>query len=128
MMKPQGISSAALLSSKGMTRDASPLSGRITDERLHAVLEGVQTVGGFRVADARLIKFTNNAVFLLPRAQVVARIAGSATMAARITKIIEVARWLELGNVSAVRLADVEQPLIIDDLHITLWRAVPGGG
>ncbi|MEV6849237.1 aminoglycoside phosphotransferase family protein [Actinoplanes sp. NPDC051411] len=111
-----------------MTSDASPPNARITDERLHAVLEGVQAVTGLEVADAQLIKFTNNAVFFLPHAHVVARIAGSATMADRIMKVIKVARWLELGSVPAVRLLEIEQPLVIDDLHLTLWHTVSGGG
>ncbi|RSM37015.1 aminoglycoside phosphotransferase, partial [Actinoplanes sp. ATCC 53533] len=70
---------------------------------------------------AQLIKFTNNAVFALPAAGVVVRIAASATMADRVDKVIRIARWLEQGDVPAVRLLDLDQPLTIDGLHVTLW-------
>ena len=111
-----------------MTNETSPPNGRVTKERLGAVLEDLQALAGIDVTGARLIKFTNNAVFSLPHAQVVARIAGSATMTAQIAKVIKVAQWLEDGGVPAVRLLDLDQPLVIDDLHLTLWHEVRGGG
>ncbi|GGL20928.1 phosphotransferase enzyme family protein [Mangrovihabitans endophyticus] len=109
-----------------MTSGTSSPIGRITNERLHAVLAGVQMMTGIDVTGARLIKFTNNAVFALPHSRVVARIAASATMTARVDKVIQVARWLQQGGVPAVRLLPVEQPLIVDNLHVTLWDEVRG--
>lgn len=111
-----------------MTTEPRPPERRITAERLRIVLSGLQATTGVDVTDAQLIKFTNNAVFRLPSARTVVRIAGSATMAARIGKIIQVARWLEQHRAPAVRLLDVEQPVVIDDLHMTLWAEVSGGG
>jgi thiamine kinase-like enzyme len=111
-----------------MTRRTSPPGARITDGRLHAVLAGVQTMADVDVTGAQLIKFTNNAVFLLPAAGAVVRIAASATMADRVDKVIRVARWLEKGDVPAVRLLDLDQPLVIDELHVTLWDEVTSGG
>lgn len=111
-----------------MNSDEAPPVGRITNERLSAVLVGVQTATGMDVADARLIKFTNNAVFVLPNAKVVARIAASTTMTARVDKVIRVARWLAQGDVPAVRLIDIDQPLIIDNLRVTLWDEIHGDG
>ncbi|WP_211303712.1 phosphotransferase enzyme family protein [Pseudosporangium ferrugineum] len=92
---------------------------------MHAVLARVQATAGIDVSDAHLIKFTNNAVFALPAAGVVARIAASTTMADRVDKVIQVARWLEDGGVPAVRLLGGDQPLIVDDLKVTLWHEVP---
>ncbi|MCY1141477.1 aminoglycoside phosphotransferase family protein [Actinoplanes sp. Pm04-4] len=74
-----------------------------------------------------MIKFTNNAVFRLPASRVVARIAASSTMADRVNKVIRVARWLEHGDVPAVRLLSGAQPLIIDGLKVTLWHEVRVG-
>jgi len=111
-----------------MTSRTSPPGARITDERLQAVLAGVRTMAGVDVTDAQLIKFTNNAVFALPAAGVVVRIAASATMADRVDKVIRVARWLEQGDVPAVRLLDLDQPLIVDGLRVTLWDEIPAGG
>lgn len=106
----------------------TPTTGRITGERLHTVLTDLQAITGIDVTGARLIKFTNNAVFALPAARVVARIAASTTMADRVTKVIQVARWLQDADVPAVRLLDLGQPLIVDGLKVTLWHEVPGGG
>ncbi|WP_133871246.1 phosphotransferase enzyme family protein [Paractinoplanes brasiliensis] len=111
-----------------MTSEATSPQGRITDRRLRTVLDGVRKVAHVDVRDAQLLKFTNNAVFSLPHAGVVVRIAGSATMSARVGKVIQVARWLQRGGVPAVRLLDQEQPLIVDGLHVTLWDEVPETG
>ncbi|XVV10859.1 phosphotransferase family protein [Actinoplanes sp. CA-131856] len=111
-----------------MTTEVRRPGRRITEQRLRAVLAGTQALTGIDTADAKLIKFTNNAVYALPHAGVVARIAGSATMAARIPKIITVGRWLERGGVPAVRLLDLDQPLVVDGLKVTLWAEVPDGG
>lgn len=111
-----------------MTTEPRPPERRITTERLHTALTALQAAAGVDVAGAQLIKFTNNAVFRLPAARAVARIAGSATMATRIQKVIHVARWLERHQVAAVRLLDVEQPIVVDDLHVTLWAEVPADG
>lgn len=111
-----------------MTRTTPQPGERVSTERLHAVLAGVQQLTGIDTARAELIKFTNNAVFRLPGTGVIARIAASATMTARVDKVIQAARWLERGDVPAVRLLDVDQPLIVDDLPITLWHETPATG
>jgi hypothetical protein len=111
-----------------MTSEVGPPEGRVTEQRLRAILDGTQALTGIDTTDARLIKFTNNAVYALPRAGVVIRVAGSATMAARVEKITTVARWLERGGIPAVRLLDLNQPLTIEGLHVTLWAEVAGGG
>jgi hypothetical protein len=85
-------------------------------------------MAGVDVTGARLIKFTNNAVFALPAAGVVVRVAASATMADRVDKVIRVAQWLEQGDVPAVRFLGVDQPLVIDGLKVTLWDEIPAGG
>lgn len=110
-----------------MTDQTPAPAGRISVQRLHTVLAGVQALTGVDVSRARLIKFTNNAVFDLPEAGVVARIAASATMSDRVDKVIRVARWLQEGDVPAVRLHECEQPLVVDNLKVTLWRRVPDG-
>ncbi|MEU4424195.1 aminoglycoside phosphotransferase family protein [Actinoplanes sp. NPDC024001] len=97
----------------------------MTRDRLHAVLQALRGIAGLDVSNAELIKFTNNAVFRLPDAGVVVRIAGSETMATRVDKVIEVARWLAVNDVPAVRLVpELEQPITIDGLRLTLWREV----
>jgi len=103
--------------------------GRLTRTKLDAVLADLGERASLDVRDARLIKFTNNAVFRLPRACVVVRIAGSATMRSRVPKIVQVVRWLADEGVPAVRLLpDVPQPLEAGGHRATVWREVPAVG
>jgi hypothetical protein len=103
--------------------------GRLTPGRLEAVLTGIGEVCGLDVGDARLIKFTNSAVFDLPRADVVVKIAGSQLVTERIPKVVRVARWLEAHDIPAVRLLrSVDQPVHVHGHAATLWRRLPGDG
>jgi hypothetical protein len=111
------------------TQEPGRPSGRITPDKLSATLNTLQETTGVDVSGAKLIKFTNNAVFRLPAAHVIVRIAGSDTMTRRIAKVITVARWLEHHEVAAVRLLPgVPQPIDLDGLSATLWQEVPRGG
>ncbi len=76
-------------------------------------------------ADARLIKFTNNAVFALASAPIVVRIPGSAAVLQRVPKIIAVARWLARHGMPSVRLVeDLPQPLELAEHQVTFWHRV----
>lgn len=78
---------------------------------------------------ARLIKFTNNAVFALPHSGLVVRIAGSPSVGRSATKVVSVARWLATHEMPTVRLAtDLPQPLQIDGHAVSLWELVPDTG
>ncbi len=106
-----------------------PEPGRLTRTTLDALLAAIGKQTGLDVRDAQLIKFTNNAVFRLLHEPVVVRIAGSATMRARVAKVVEVAHWLAAHEAPAVRLLDgVPQPLQVDGQLVTLWQAIPLGG
>ncbi|UQU66821.1 aminoglycoside phosphotransferase family protein [Couchioplanes caeruleus] len=101
----------------------------MTPERLRAILAGLQAQTGLSVAGAHLIKFTNNAVFRLPKVSAVARIAGSETMAKRVNKVVRVAGWLEDEGVAAVQLLrGVPQPVVVDGLLVTVWQDIEGPG
>lgn len=79
----------------------------LTRDRVHDVLAALCEEAGIdsRAADdAELIKFTNNAVYRLPRAGLVVRIAGSATVAERVPVAIEAARWLARHDVKVAYL------------------------
>ncbi len=103
--------------------------GRLSRDRLLALLAMIGQDASLDVRDAELIKFTNNAVFRLPRAGVVARIAGSLAVRQRVSKIVMVARWLAQHDLPAVRLLpDLPQPLTVDGELVTLWHEVPRVG
>jgi len=105
------------------------LEGRLTRPKLDAVLAAMCEHAGLDATGAGLIKFTNNAVFRLPRTPAVVRIAGSDTARKRARKVVHVARWLEEHDFPAVRLLpNVQQPIEIDDQLATLWRTVPTVG
>ncbi len=79
---------------------------------LWPVLAEIAEAHTLDLTDARLIKFTNSAVFDLPRAAVVVKVAGSGVVADRIPTVIRVARWLEAEGFPAVRLVHgLDQPL-----------------
>jgi hypothetical protein len=109
--------------------DQSPPGGRLTPERLQAVLDALATEHGFDLTDARLIKFTNSAVFDLPVAGLVIKIAGSRLVTDRIPKVVRVARWLESHGFPSVRLAaGVDQPAVAHGHAATVWDRVQASG
>ncbi|WP_080646774.1 phosphotransferase family protein [Salinispora arenicola] len=81
---------------------------------------------GLDAAAARLIKFTNNAVFDLVTSPVVVRIPGSPSVNERVNKVVAVAKWLEENDMPSVRLVEgLPQPLEIANTRVTFWQRVP---
>lgn len=109
--------------------DQRPRGGRLTQERLQAVLDALATEHGLDLTDARLIKFTNSAVFDLPVAGLVIKIAGSKLVTDRIPNVVRVARWLESHGFPSVRLAaEVDQPTVAHGHAATIWDRVKASG
>lgn len=105
------------------------LDGRLTRDKLHAVLAGICAEAGLDPTGAELIKFTNNAVFRLATVPVIVRIAGSAAVRRRVGNVIRVAHWLAESGIPAVRLlSGVAQPVMAAGQVATLWHAVPWVG
>ncbi|GAA4413319.1 aminoglycoside phosphotransferase family protein [Actinokineospora soli] len=102
--------------------------GLFTRENLRSALADVCAAAGLDPCGARLLRFTNNAVFLLASAPVVVRIVGSVALRHRVRKVVEVARWFAEHDVPAVRLvAGLEQPVVVGQYTATLWDEVPVG-
>lgn len=75
---------------------------------------------------ARLIKFTNNAVFDLTSSPVVVRIPGSPSVGSRAGKVVAIAEWLAAHDMPAVRLIEgLSQPLDVGGHKVTFWQRVP---
>lgn len=109
------------------TRDGAGAAreGRFTREKLAGVLRRVCAGLGFDHRGARLLRFTNNAVYVLRDAPVVVRVVGSRGLRHRVVKMVAVARHLERHGVPAVRLLPgVEQPLRVGEHVVTVWRYV----
>jgi Phosphotransferase enzyme family len=97
----------------------------LTPDGIAAVTAAAGRVTGLSIRGARLLKFTNNAVVLLPTAGAVLRIAGSDEIRARVPLVVAAARWLEALGLPAVRLHPaVPQPLDVGGHLVTVWQAV----
>lgn len=104
----------------------------LTRDRVHDVLAALCAEAGLGAGaaqDAELIKFTNNAVYRLPSAGVVVRIAGSATVVERVPVVIQAARWLAHHDAPTVRLVEeLPQPVEAAGAVATFWHLVPESG
>jgi hypothetical protein len=106
-----------------------PLDGRFTRDKLRAALVEVCATVGLDPHGARLLRFTNNAVFRLVHEPVVVRIVGSLAMRHRVEKVVRVAGWLADHGVPAARLLPgLDQPIHAGGHVATLWELVPQGG
>lgn len=121
---------ASTLSTPHNTEGAGAvLDGRFTSGKLRGVLAGTCALLGLDPAGARLLRFTNNAVYALVTAPFVVRIVGSTQLRHRVGTVVRVARHFEHHGVPAIRLlGDVEQPLEVGGHLVTVWHQVPSIG
>ncbi|WP_275413983.1 aminoglycoside phosphotransferase family protein [Micromonospora phaseoli] len=76
--------------------------------------------------DARLLHLTNNAVFALPEAKLVIRIARTHRLHDRVAKVIDLARWFAATDAPTIRLAPVvQEPIVVGSLLASVWTYVP---
>ena len=87
------------------------------------VLERASAIAGIDAGGARLLRVGSNTVYRL-KAPVIARISRPGADAEHVRSTVAVARWLESSRYPSVRLADVDQPVVIDGQVITFWQAV----
>ncbi|MGB2567657.1 aminoglycoside phosphotransferase family protein [Micromonospora citrea] len=81
---------------------------------------------GVQTDDARLLQLTNNAVFALPSAGIVIRIARSHRLQDRVRKVVELGRWFEQVDAPTIRLApNIAQPMEVGDLLASIWQYLP---
>jgi Phosphotransferase enzyme family len=105
------------------------LDGRFTSGKLRGVLAETCALLDLDPAGARLLRFTNNAVYALVTAPFVVRIVGSTQLRHRVGTVVRVARHFEHHGVPAIRLlGDVEQPLEVGGHLVTVWHQVPSIG
>jgi thiamine kinase-like enzyme len=82
---------------------------------------------GLDADGARLLRLGSNAVYHL-KAPVIARISRPGTDIDRVRRTVAVARWLESAGYPAVRVIDVDQPVIADGCVVTFWESVSDDG
>ncbi|RZQ62166.1 phosphotransferase family protein [Amycolatopsis suaedae] len=104
------------------------MDGRFTAETLADVLRRTCELLGLAHQGARLLRFTNNAVYLLADDRVVVRVCGSLALRHRAAKVVAVASYLAEHGVPAIRLLPgVEQPMRVGEHIVTVWERVPAG-
>lgn len=105
------------------------MDGRFTPGKLHDVLRRTCELLAVDPAGARLLRFTNNAVYELASAPFVVRIVGSTLLRHRVGTVVRVARHFERHDVPAIRLLPgLDQPLRVGDHLVTVWWKVPSTG
>lgn len=92
-----------------------------------ALLERACLIAGLDAEGARLLRIGSNMVYRLP-ARVVVRISRPGAEIEHARRTVAVARWLETINYPAVRVVDVNQPVVLDEHAITFWEAVSDDG
>jgi hypothetical protein len=90
-------------------------------------LEQACAAVGLDVGGARLLRLGSNAVYRL-QAPIVARISRPGTDLDLARRAVAVGRWLESADYPAVRVVDIDQPLIADGCVVSFWRAISDDG
>ena len=91
------------------------------------LLERACLIAGLEAEGARLLRIGSNTVYRLT-ASVVVRISRPGADVEHARRTFAVARWLETINYPAVRVVDVDQPVVLDGHAITFWEAVSDDG
>lgn len=96
-------------------------------DRPWEALEAVCRRLGLDARGARLLRFTNNAVFRLVSEPLVVRVLGAWSLRHRVWKVVDVARWFERHGLPAIRLwpGAPSQPVRAGPVLATVWWAVP---
>ncbi|GAB2689562.1 phosphotransferase [Nocardia thraciensis] len=93
-------------------------------DELLSVLRTACMMVGVDSADAELLNLSENALFRLPGG-VVVRISRPGQQAAS-RREVDVARWLKVSGVEAVRvIPEVQQPVEVDSRSATFWQELP---
>ncbi len=94
------------------------------DTILQNVLVRACAQAGLDTTDVTLMRIGENAIYRLPKG-VIARITRPGQRAAA-HREVQVSRWLETSSIPAVRaIADIEQPVVVDDRAVTFWHELP---
>ncbi|MFG2102511.1 aminoglycoside phosphotransferase family protein [Micromonospora echinaurantiaca] len=101
-------------------------TGRFTEAVMTAAMHQIADDLGVPADDARLLRLTNNAVFALPTAGIVIRIARSHGLHDRVPKVVQLAKWFAQVDAPAIRLAPgLERPVRAGELLASIWQYAP---
>ena len=91
------------------------------------ILQRACAIAGLDATGARLLRVGSNAVYRL-QAPVIARVSRPGADPGQVRRTVAVARWLQSADYPAVRVVDVDQPVVIDQQVVTFWEAVSDDG
>ncbi|GIJ40052.1 aminoglycoside phosphotransferase [Micromonospora andamanensis] len=101
-------------------------TGRFTEEAMTQAMRQIAARLAVPTDDARLLQLTNNAVFALPQAKLVIRIARTHALHDRVAKVTDLARWFTAIDAPTIQLAAVAQePMVVGSLLASVWTYVP---
>ncbi|MFN2519695.1 MAG: phosphotransferase enzyme family protein [Candidatus Limnocylindria bacterium] len=90
-----------------------------------ATLARACAVVGLDARGATLLKFGENATYLLSNGTIVARISAGLDLAPQAARELRVTEWLRRHGVPAARPAEAAgQPIVVGDSLVTFWEAV----
>jgi len=92
---------------------------------LRAAFEQLCSAAKVPVDDARLIRFTMNAVWAVDRHQLVVRMTPGRDAAATTARLVVTAQLLHLAGAPIAPLADIAQPIHMQGWSATIWRQLP---
>lgn len=97
-----------------------------TEESAWRALADAGVKAGVTTDEAELFRMGENAIFMLPGQELVARVARSDDRIQKVEKELGVARWLAANDYPAVRVAEeiAEQPIHADGRLVTFWGLV----
>src|SRR5262249_45625310 len=99
----------------------------LTERTARSLLEQACAADGLSADDARLMRLGSNAVYHL-KAPIVVRISRKGGDVDDARRTLAVARWLESVEYPAVRVADYDQPVILNGHVVTFWKSVSRDG
>ncbi|WP_282697625.1 phosphotransferase [Streptomyces sp. CC208A] len=103
----------------------TPAPGGFDESEMYQVLERACAKAGLDSRDARLLRGHTNAVLLLKKEQVVAKIARKGTDVESVARTVAFVRWLIEADFPTVSLHPCDQPLIVDGHAVTFWTYLP---
>jgi hypothetical protein len=99
-------------------------SGPFAEHLLRTTLEHACRHADVDHRGAQLIHVTVNAIFRLASAPIIVRIAASPSLMPKVERVVAAAKWLERQGVAAVRLSEIDQPLLVRETGhvVTFWQ------
>jgi aminoglycoside phosphotransferase (APT) family kinase protein len=91
------------------------------------ILERACTIAGINADGAQLMRVGSNSVYRL-KDHIIARVSRPGADPDQVRRTVAVARWLESVGYPAVRVVDVEQPVMVDGHLVTFWESVSDDG